>query len=52
MITNDKQCRNVTIIHDGKQMYCEGYYNEWSNEYDCRYETQLPYNWYRVFETA
>ena len=78
-------------------MHCEGYYNEWLNEYDCRYETyiacddcvfvvgagtaedtydyanhehhpvvddlaealgyffdetQLPYHWHRVFETA
>ena len=41
MSTNDKQDRHVVIIHDGRTMRCEGYYNEWSNEYDYRYETHI-----------
>ena len=31
----------VGVYHDGKPMRCEGYYDDWHNEFGCRYETPI-----------
>ena len=31
----------VVVYHDGKPMRCEGYYDDWHNEFGCRYETPI-----------
>ena len=32
----------VVVYHDGKPMRCEGHYDDWHNEFGCRYETPIP----------
>lgn len=31
----------VVVYHDGKPMRCEGHYDDWYNEFGCRYETPI-----------
>ena len=39
--TASDEAKAVVIRHDGKPMRCEGYYDDWHNEFGCRYETPI-----------
>lgn len=39
--TASDEAKAVVIRHDGKPMRCEGYYDDWHNEFGCRYEAPI-----------
>ena len=39
--TTASDAKPVVVYHDGKPMRCEGHYDDWYNEFGCRYETPI-----------
>ena len=39
--TASDEAKAVVIRHDGKPMRCEGYYDDWHNEFGYRYEAPI-----------